>query len=137
MRQRTVNALRAIAALTEPKCSACPTKDKHRCCSQAFCQAVAQGMARAGLREIPRTDHPTLMFMGENGCIVPPEHRPGCSGYVCRDHLEDRAFRRKWERLHDRFVDDPDVATMMRFDEYDHRRMFSAVLRETTRKEPP
>jgi hypothetical protein len=37
--------------------------------------------------------------MGERGCVVPPEHRPFCTGYVCAPHLADRTFRRKYERL--------------------------------------
>lgn len=118
MRQRTVNALRAVAALTNAKCGTCKAEGhkKTRCCDKVFCDVVAAGLERAGMPAIAPTGHPTIPFMGEKGCVVPPELRPGCSGYVCREHLSDRTFRRRWAKLHNRFAGDPDVKAMMRFE---------------------
>lgn len=130
MKQRTVNSLRDIAALTAPKCATCPSMKTapHRCCDKAFCDIVKAGMERAGLPAIPTTGH-QIPYMGEHGCVVPPEYRPGCAGYVCDEHLRDRSFRREWMRLHGRFAKDPHVKLMMAFDE---KSVVASFLKEFT-----
>jgi len=48
-------------------------------------------------------EHPTIKdvkYMGPNGCIVPPEHRPFCTCFACPAILESRKVRREYERLH-------------------------------------
>lgn len=108
MKERTVNAIRSLAKLTGAKCGSCiGGRGRYRCCDDTFCDLVERGLRAAG-HEVPVTGHPEIRFMGENGCVIAPELRPGCSGYVCPEHLEnDRSLRRDHNRLLDRCKKDP------------------------------
>ena len=112
MKESTVNALRKIQSLTAKVCQGCNHEgNKYRCCDKEFCEAVEKGLTAIG-KDIPKTGHPDLQYMGEKGCVVPAEYRPGCSGYVCRQNM-DRPTRREYDRLHTKFQNDPDVHKMM------------------------
>lgn len=113
LKERTINALRRLQQITGEKCGTCPEKGEYRCCDAVFCDLVANGLKRAGL-PVPHPTGHKIPFMGNSGCIVKPEHRPGCSGFVCPSQLKsDRKFRREWEHLHKKCVDDPVVEKMM------------------------
>lgn len=113
MKERVCNSIRRIQALTAEKCQTCPGVGEFRCCDAVFCRGVEAGLRAIGV-SIPRTEHPTIPFMGPKGCVVPAEYRPGCSGYVCPSQLQgDRTFRREWRRLHERYWEDPEVTKMM------------------------
>ena len=113
MKESAKNALCKVQQLTAAACQKCVTDEPYRCCSTEFCQAVEAGLKAVG-KEFPKTSHPTLQYMGEKGCMVPPELRPGCSGYVCISVLEkDRNFRREYERLHKKFQEDETVDKML------------------------
>jgi len=110
LKESTVNAIRKIAELTGPKCASCPGGDQYRCCDKMFCSTV----------KIPsgiHFDKPNvngIPYMGEKGCVLPPEYRPMCSTFVCGGHLDDRKFRREYDRLMDKvrkeFPEYPDSA---------------------------
>lgn len=119
MRERTVNAIRKLQRLTERACATCPSENhvrpKYRCCDDAFCGMVESALKAVG-RPVPEyTGNSEVRFMGPNGCVVAPEDRPGCSGYVCPSTIaKDRNLRREWTRLHEKYlIDDPDVGRMM------------------------
>ncbi len=98
MREGQINALRKIAELTKTKCETCPTTDKYRCCDRLFCNFVRKYHVGKGI-EYPWFGKQEVPFMGDNGCIVKPEHRPFCVGYVCGSHLKDRKFKKKYFHL--------------------------------------
>ncbi len=74
-----------IAELTRPKClGECP--EPGRCCTPAYCD-LAELRAKEYGRAFPYQGHPTLKFLGEQGCVVPPYLRPLCAVHVCEIHL--------------------------------------------------
>lgn len=48
-----------------------------------------------------------IPFLGEKGCVIPAEFRPGCTMYVCPVHLENRKFRRQWDKHRQKVLSDP------------------------------
>lgn len=54
----------------------------YSCCSSYYCELAEQNAKCKGLT-LPQTGHPTLPFMGINGCTVPPHLRPLCTLHVC------------------------------------------------------
>lgn len=114
MKASTVNTIRRLAAITGERCGRCPGVGPDRCCDDAFCQVVEVGLRATG-REVPAaTGHPKARFLGPSGCVLPPEFRPGCAGYVCPSwKVHDRTFRREVERLEARVFADPDVDALM------------------------
>lgn len=114
MKESARQALCSVQKLTGAICGKCPGAEPNRCCDLDFCTAVELGLKTVG-KTFPRTDHPTLFFMGPQGCTVPPEYRPGCSGYVCPDQMEKqpRTLRREYQKLHGKFDQDPEVQQML------------------------
>lgn len=114
MRMSTVNAARRLATITGERCARCPGVGPERCCADAFCEVVERGLRHTG-RPVPeRTGHPKARFLGPTGCVLPPELRPGCTGFVCGPWKQrDRAFRREVERLEARVFADPDVDALL------------------------
>ena len=113
MRDAAARALRELHKITNACCATCkPTP--FGCCSADFCDGVARGLEATGRPVPPRGKHPTLRFMGENGCVVAPELRPGCSGYVCPERLaRDRDLRRKHARLQEKGFRDSDATALL------------------------
>ena len=91
------DAFQELADFTEKACATCEPKSQFRCCEALFCLEVAIELER---KEIPYkfTGH-RIPFMGPKGCTLPPEQRPGCTAYVCVEHLRKRPFRREYTRL--------------------------------------
>lgn len=75
-------------AITKPLClggvgcGALADRPYH-CCERQYCE-MAQRFARDeyGL-ELEPTNHPTIPFMGPEGCIVPSHLRPICTLHAC------------------------------------------------------
>lgn len=97
----------------KPRCDQCETLNKkvldskYRCCDAVFCETVEKGFKALGVH-YEKTGHPELPFMGENGCVVAPEHRPGCTMFFCPAALEDRKSRRFYERKKRKLQNDPE-----------------------------
>jgi hypothetical protein len=85
MDKKVIQAYREIAKLTGDKCATCRIAcvAKNRCCSPEYCQIALDLMKERGVIPPIKTEHPTLMFMSDTGCLVPPEHRPLCSLHHC------------------------------------------------------
>jgi hypothetical protein len=69
--------------MTNPECGKC--RAPRSCCDAMYC-GCAEEYARDewGFDLTPlKTDHPTLPFMGPDGCTVPPHLRPLCSLHTC------------------------------------------------------
>jgi len=83
---KTRQALRRCVELTEPICARCPGNElaPQRCCSEAYCEVAAAGMAMLGLLEPARPGYLGVPFLSqERGCVLEPEHRPVCATYLC------------------------------------------------------
>lgn len=107
MKETTATLIRQVQKLTELKCQTCPTREPYRCCDRTFCDLAEQGAKALGYTP-QKTDHPDLPYMGPKGCVIPAEYRPGCSTYVCFHHLEDREFRREYNRKMQKIQADTD-----------------------------
>lgn len=66
--------------MTNAECKKC--RVPLSCCSPEYCEMVEQDSQAQGI-VLQRTDHPTLPFMGPDGCIVPPHLRPICTVHTC------------------------------------------------------
>lgn len=53
---------------------------QYRCCDKMFCELTKE-LFPPGVEYKP-TGH-EIPFMGPNGCIVKPEHRLFCTGFLC------------------------------------------------------
>ena len=73
-----------MSELTRPLCGTeCGWNTKNRCCSYLYC-LEAKSWAKTHYQiDLPETDHPDLLFMGPEGCTVPPHLRPVCTIHVC------------------------------------------------------
>jgi len=66
-----------------PHCKLIAKLRPNRCCDKMYCQMAAEyAKDRYGI-DLPKTDHPDLLFMGEKGCTVAPYLRPMCSLHQC------------------------------------------------------
>jgi hypothetical protein len=111
MKESTKNAFRKLAVLTGTKCGTCAPASAapYRCCDAIFCEATADELVAAG-EALPNAPNIRgMMFMGEHGCVLSPEQRQFCTSYVCPKHLQDRVFRRDYQRLISKINRDPDV----------------------------
>lgn len=91
-----------MADLTAPECaSVC--RLPHSCCSPEYCD-MAEDRAKEFGVILQLQDHPTLKFMGQNGCTVPPYLRPLCTLHTCAINSfgfkpGDDKFTKKYFRL--------------------------------------
>lgn len=70
------------ADLTNPECHRC--RVPFACCNQSACELterIAQDL-RMDLGQF-KTDHPTMPFMGPNGCVLEPYQRVVCALHTC------------------------------------------------------
>lgn len=72
-----------MAKLTEPHCAGLSCKVKHSCCSAEYCEMSRQYALEKYDTILIDKNHPTLPFMTDKGCIVPPHMRPWCTLHVC------------------------------------------------------
>lgn len=71
-----------MAELTLPECKyscRCPLS----CCSVEYCELTKDWAKEKWNIELQSTGHPSLLFMGSNGCIVEPHLRPFCTLHTC------------------------------------------------------
>lgn len=119
MKERTKNAFKKLADLTCKKCEECPKHaektgepmDPYRCCDKMFCQIVEMGLRWKGV-PLEKPNVGGIPFMGEKGCVVSPELRPYCTGFVCVPHFKDREFRREYDRTIAEINEDKDGPKM-------------------------
>lgn len=106
---KAVQALRRAARVTKAVCVGCDHDTPARCCSALFCGIVEKGLvainepvpAKPGLYGAP--------FLGPNGCVVPPELRPGCAAYACEERLGPAARAERNRQLY-LALEDPTVS---------------------------
>lgn len=91
-------AFAKLSEHTRDKCASC--RVPHNCCSADQCRVVNdQALEMFGV-DLQETDHPTLPFLGPNGCVVPPHLRPNCTVHVCGQHFgKDKAWDDEYWRL--------------------------------------
>ena len=89
---------REIAEFTRPRCmEECP--EPGACCASRYCDEAERRAGEFGVR-LSVQRHPSLKFMGEGGCVVPPYLRPLCAVHVCEFHvLRDPPFAGRYLAL--------------------------------------
>jgi hypothetical protein len=112
MKEATKTAFAKLGQITQAKCATCPAPTVHRCCDKIFCGFVEEMLVEAGEPTPPKPNIGGIPFMGENGCVLSPEQRPFCTGYVCAPHTKDRVFRREYDRLILKINRDPKAPKM-------------------------
>ncbi|MET0465267.1 MAG: hypothetical protein ABW007_19050 [Chitinophagaceae bacterium] len=95
MTEKLINLYQDLADFTKPKCEAChnqmcsrlkvdaATFKPNRCCDPHYCAIAKQSAIDFGGTPPEPTGHPTLPYMGEKGCIMPPHYRHLCTAHVC------------------------------------------------------
>jgi hypothetical protein len=81
MKQELIQLYEQMSEHTKGEC-AHSCRRPHSCCSREYC-AMALEIAFMDGVILEVTSHPTLPFMGENGCTVPPHYRPNCTLHTC------------------------------------------------------
>ena len=82
MKPETVTLFREMSELTAPECAK-NCKIPHSCCDDMYCGMAEEiALDQHGIT-LTRTSHPTLRFMGPNGCTVEPHLRPLCTLHTC------------------------------------------------------
>lgn len=70
-----------MADHTAPEC-AHTCRAPHSCCDPMYCEMATETAQLLGV-ELQTQNHPTLPYMGPNGCVVPPHVRPLCTLHTC------------------------------------------------------
>ena len=69
--------------LTEPECCG-SCRLPRSCCSPEYCEMAMEYAKEWDVDLKPLiTNHPTLKFLGESGCVVQPHLRPLCTFHTC------------------------------------------------------
>jgi hypothetical protein len=101
------------AAISKHALPVCSGEHEHgclipySCCSAPMCDLVIEQAKWDWNTELPRTGHPKLPLMREDGCTAPPHMRPLCAVHVCPiqsfgQHLKDPEWtKRYWELRHE------------------------------------
>lgn len=71
-----------MSELTAPIC-ANKCRNRFTCCDKVHCEAAAKHAKDKYGVELERGDHPSLPFMGQDGCTVAPHLRPRCTMHTC------------------------------------------------------
>jgi hypothetical protein len=85
--QRLIVLSQQMADLTAPECAgkgpgSC--RRPHSCCDEMYCESTRAYARESWHVELPETGHPTLPFMGPEGCTVAPHLRPLCTVHTCQ-----------------------------------------------------
>ena len=106
--KKIVRLFRDMADLTSPECAGV-CRVPHSCCSPEYCDMAVERAAEDGIT-LEETGHPTLRFMGPDGCTVAPHLRPLCTLHVCS--IADAGIKRgdpawtdKYFRLRERIAE--------------------------------
>jgi len=70
----------------------CPAPDEDRCCVKYSCDRVYKDNASKKVRKLYDA-RKKIPFMGEHGCLVPPEERPYCTTFVCDIFMDTGPFK--------------------------------------------
>lgn len=76
-----IQAAAAMHEHTRTECAKCPCP--HSCCSGEYCDLVKADAKELWDVDLPETGHPTMRFMGPNGCTVAPHFRLLCTVHTC------------------------------------------------------
>jgi hypothetical protein len=107
---RLVQLYQEMSDHTKGKCGATcgmlPDLRPHRCCERTFC-AAAREYARTeyGIDLVP-TGHPTIPYMGPNGCTVAPHLRPICTLHTCEINSVGCTKDPQWDEKYFELFDD-------------------------------
>ena len=108
MKDETKKRIHILARETGKKCAQCTHSSEYRCCDPFFCELAEITMNNLGY-DHPVTDHPTMKYMGPEGCVLPPHYRPQCSGYVCKSHFTDKVFYKNYRKFNRLIFNDPQI----------------------------
>jgi hypothetical protein len=102
---KLINLYQEMADLTSPECSTV-CKIPHSCCDDMYCGLAKERADELGV-EVKPTGHPTLPFMGPNGCTIAPYLRPLCTFHTCAINsmgfkIADPKWTRKYFSLRDK-----------------------------------
>ena len=75
----------------------CPEMNDDRCCVRQACQKVFEEECSSEIRKLFRPDQ-AIPFLGEQGCLVPPEERTHCTTFVC-DAFSASKYHKRQRRL--------------------------------------
>jgi hypothetical protein len=78
-------AYEEIHRLTHEACKTCPNKAStlpYRCCDPIACENARKWAALKGVA-LQETGHPTLPFMGSQGCVLALDVKPLCTMHHC------------------------------------------------------
>lgn len=113
MKTKSIKLFQKLAELTNKKCATCPVTEPHRCCDKMFCNLNDHYMLAKGIAEYTKPNVGGIPYMGAGGCVISPEHRPYCTGYVCPPHLHaDPEFRAEYESIINKIGDDSSAPPM-------------------------
>lgn len=82
MTPKFIRLMQEMADHTAPECAK-TCRIPHSCCDAMYCDIAEEWSRMNGVTLEPLTHHPTLKFMGPNGCTVPPHLRPHCTLHTC------------------------------------------------------
>lgn len=84
-KQRVIKLAKEMYEHTRPECGGpdCAPFKVGGCCAPEHCLVTREYAAENWGVELEVTDHPTLMFMGPEGCTVKPHLRPICTVHTC------------------------------------------------------
>lgn len=108
-----------MSEMTRPECDKC--RVPRSCCDSMYCEC-AEEVAREdwGVDLTPlKTDHPTLPFMGPNGCVVAPHFRPLCTFHTCEMNgmgfkKNDLAWTEKYFELREQINDLEEIRSIQK-----------------------
>lgn len=91
-------AFQKLSKLTGDKCKQCPegADTKYRCCDKFFCEMVENAFTG---QEYIKPNVGGIPYMSIHGCVIAPQDRPACTGYVCQSALEDEKFMKEYKFL--------------------------------------
>lgn len=82
--QRCMAAATELHAVTREECDTqCRSLSPYKCCSPEYCDMVLVYAKHLGIEPPPETGHPTLKFMGADGCVAPLWMRGPCTAHAC------------------------------------------------------
>lgn len=94
-----------MSDLTHIKCMECYCLAPNRCCDRIYCDLAEQESRAKGYSLPPRTDHPTLPYMGPTGCILEPHMRPLCTLHTCSMNGMGVLYKKTGSKMFDREID--------------------------------
>lgn len=100
-----IEHLKKLHKLTSGACGNCEEfqNKKSQCCAPIACDFSELSAHALGYTPTP-TNHPTLRYMGEKGCVIPPQYRPHCTSYVCASILRDNKYNNEYEKLKEKAI---------------------------------